>query len=123
MSSGPPARVVALVVAVGLLLSLVTGYDVVANLVLGVVLLALYPAFSSRVADRVAEDPVVAGGAGLLTAIAVRIALVAFAFTIVGIPITIVGAVGFGVVLWVAAVYGQFAVGSWLVSALDRTDR
>lgn len=100
-----------------------TGYGLLANVLLGALLLAVFPAFTSRVADRVADDPVVTGGAGLLTVVGVPVALLVFAVTIVGLPISIVGALGFAFTLWVAAVYGQYAVGAWALGNLGHDNR
>ena len=98
-------------------------YGLFANFLLGALLLAVFPSFSSRVADRIAESPATAGGVGILTLIAVPLVLVILLITIVGIPLSLVGAVAFGVTLWVATVYGQFAVGVWALSLADRDNR
>jgi len=45
--------------------------------------------------------------------VVVPLAFVLFAITIVGIPIAIVDALLFAVLVWVGAVYGRFAVGEW----------
>ena len=98
-------------------------YGFVVNLVLGAVLLLVFPVFSRRVAARAVDSPVLAGGVGLLGLIAVPLALVALALTIVGIPFTIVGAVLFAVLAWVAGIYGRFAVGTWLLSYTESESR
>ena len=89
-------------------------YGFLVNLALGAILLLVFPGFSSRVADRAVADPVRSGGAGLLALVAVPVALVLFAVTVIGIPITLVGAFLFAVLVWVGTVYGRFAVGEWL---------
>jgi len=89
-------------------------YGFLVNLALGAILLLIFPRFSSRVADRAASDPVRSGGVGLLGLLAVPLALVLFAITIIGIPITLVGALLFAVLAWIGTVYGRFAVGEWL---------
>jgi cytoskeletal protein CcmA (bactofilin family) len=98
-------------------------YGLLVNFLLGGLLLAVFPSFSSRVAARIAERPAASGGVGLLTLIAVPLVLVVLLLTIVGIPLSLVGAVVFGVTIWVAAVYGQFAVGAWALSRADRDNR
>ena len=98
-------------------------YGLLANFLLGALLLAVFPLFSTRVADRIAESPATAGGAGVLTLIAVPLALVVLLLTIVGIPLSLVGAVGFGATVWIATVYGQFAVGAWALSLADHDNR
>ncbi|SFC08969.1 protein CcmA, bactofilin family [Halobiforma haloterrestris] len=100
-----------------------TVYGLLANLLLGAILLAVFPVFSSGVAGRVADGPVASGGVGFLTLIAVPITLAAAAITIVGIPLAILGAFAFGLAIWVAAVYGQFAVASWALGLAGADNR
>ncbi|GAB3678626.1 bactofilin family protein [Halopiger thermotolerans] len=96
---------------------LVAGYTLVLNLVLGAVLLGLFPQFSDGVADRVGRTPLRSGLAGLGVLIGVPILLVALAITIVGIPLSIVGAFAFAFVVWIGVVYGWFAVAARALSA------
>ncbi|WP_254840814.1 bactofilin family protein [Natronomonas marina] len=91
-------------------------YGFLVNLALGAILLAAFPGFSRRVADSAIETPVQAGALGLGLVVAVPILLVLVALTIVGIPLTLVGSVLFAVLVWVGAVYGRIAVGTWLTS-------
>ena len=90
-------------------------YGFLANLLLGALLLFAFPRFSTGVADRVAEEPLKSGGVGLLTLVTVPIALVILLLTIVGIPLAIVGAIAFTFAIWIGVVYGQYAVGAWLL--------
>ncbi|WP_227352884.1 polymer-forming cytoskeletal protein [Haladaptatus salinisoli] len=98
-------------------------YGFLVNLLLGAVLLAVFPTFSGRVAERARDDPVLSAGVGLLLLVLVPILLVVFAVTIIGIPISLLGALLFAILLWIAAVYGSFAVGLWLLSLVDETNR
>jgi len=98
-------------------------YGLLANLVLGVILLLAFPAFSARLAGRVATSPGKTGGVGLLTLLGTPIALVLIAVTIVGIPLAVLGAAAFGLGIWVAVVYGQYAVGAWVLRQTGRDDR
>ena len=98
-------------------------YSLLANLVLGVILLLAFPAFSARLAGRVATSPGKTGGVGLLTLFGTPIALVLIAVTIVGIPLAVLGAAAFGLGIWVAIVYGQYAVGAWVLRQTGRDDR
>ncbi|MFC6976551.1 polymer-forming cytoskeletal protein [Halomicroarcula sp. GCM10025709] len=98
-------------------------YGLVANLLLGVVLLAVFPQFSAGVADRVSNRPVWTGGVGFLVLVAVPIALLVLAITIVGLPLSVVGAIAFGIAVWVSVVYGQFAVGWWALGLADTENR
>ena len=94
-------------------------YAFVLNLVLGAILLALFPRFSADVAERVATDPVRSGLAGLAVLVGIPILLVAIAITIIGIPFSIVGALAFAFVVWIGIVYGRFAVAAWLLERVD----
>ncbi|WP_227375226.1 polymer-forming cytoskeletal protein [Haladaptatus halobius] len=98
-------------------------YGFLVNLLLGAVLLAVFPTFSGHVAERTRDDPVLSAGVGLLLLVLVPILLVVFAVTIIGIPISLLGALLFVILLWTAAVYGSFAVGIWLLSLVDETNR
>ncbi|MFC6862862.1 polymer-forming cytoskeletal protein [Halomicroarcula sp. GCM10025817] len=98
-------------------------YGLVASLLLGVVLLGVFPRFSTGVASRVAEEPLQSGGVGLLTLIAVPVLLVLLAITIVGIPLTILGAVAFGIAVWVGSVYGQYAIAAWALTRIGSPNR
>ncbi|WP_276251407.1 polymer-forming cytoskeletal protein [Haloarcula rara] len=98
-------------------------YGLLANFLLGVILLAVFPAFSTRVADGVADRPARSAGVGLLTVFVVPLLLVLVALTIVGIPLSLVGAVGFAALVWAAIVYGQYALGVWVLSFTDRDSR
>ncbi|WP_255169378.1 bactofilin family protein [Natrononativus amylolyticus] len=98
-------------------------YALVLNLLLGAVLLALFPSFTDRVADRVATDPVRSGLVGLLVLVGVPILLAAIAITVIGIPITIVGALAFALFVWIGIVYGRFAVAAWALSYADVDNR
>jgi len=91
-------------------------YGFLVNLALGAVLLLVFPGFSRRVADTAVEGPARAGAVGLGLLVAVPVLLVLTAITIVGIPLTVLGAMLFGIFAWVGAVYGRIAVGTWLTS-------
>ncbi|WP_430540854.1 bactofilin family protein [Natrialbaceae archaeon AArc-T1-2] len=98
-------------------------YALVLNLLLGALLLALFPRFSDGVVDRVSTEPVKTGLVGLAVLVGVPIVLVAIAITIIGIPITIVGAFAFAFLVWVGIVYGRFAVAAWLLAQVDVDNR
>lgn len=98
-------------------------YGFLANLALGAVLLVAFPRLSTTVADRITSAPLRSGGIGVLTAIAVPIGLLVLAITIIGLPLAVAGGLLFGLLLWVALVYGRFAAGTWLLSRLDVDNR
>ncbi|GAA0224016.1 bactofilin family protein [Haladaptatus pallidirubidus] len=100
-----------------------TLYGFFVNLLLGVILLAVFPSFSEGVAERARGNPLFSAGVGLLLFILVPIVLVLFAITIIGIPISLLGALLFAVLLWVGTVYGSFSVGVWLLALADSANR
>lgn len=93
------------------------------NFLLGALLLGLFPAFSDRVADRVATDPARSGLVGFGVFVGIPILLVAVAITVIGIPISIAGLFAFLLIIWIGTVYGRFAVGAWLLSLADIHNR
>jgi len=101
----------------------VSVYAFLANLLLGAVLLAVFPRFSRTVSDRVANEPLRSGGVGLLALIGVPIALVLIMLTIIGIPLSLLGFAVFGLLLWVGTVYGRIAIGDWLLSLVGVRNR
>jgi len=98
-------------------------YAFVMNLLLGAILLAVFPRFSDSVADRVANDPLRSGLIGLGVLIGVPLVLVAVAITVVGVPLSLVGAFAFALAIWIGIVYGRFAVAAWLLSAVGVESR
>lgn len=101
-------------------LSVLDSYGFLVNLLLGVVLVALLPRFSSRVASLVARAPLRAGAFGLATSLLAPLVLLLFGLSLFGIPLAIAGAALLVVLWWVGAVYGRFAVGMWLLAAVPR---
>lgn len=100
-----------------------TVYSLVASFLFGVVLLAVFPRFSSNVASNVTEKPLNSGGIGLLALIGIPIVLILLAITIVGIPLMLVGVGLFILAIWAAVVYGKFAVGMWVLGFADQENR
>lgn len=92
-----------------------TVYGLLANLLLGGFLLAVFPHFSLGVASRAADSP---GRSALLGAVAllgVPVLLLAVALTLIGAPLALLGLFGYAFLCWVGIVYGEFAVGRWLL--------
>lgn len=90
-------------------------YGFLVTLVVGAVLLLVFPVGSRRLADGIRAEPLRHGLYGLVALVGVPILLALVAITIIGIPIAIVGALLFGLTAWVGSVYGRYAVGEWLV--------
>jgi cytoskeletal protein CcmA (bactofilin family) len=100
-----------------------TVYSLLASLLFGVVLLAVLPRFSTSVASNATDTPLKSGGVGLLALVGAPVVLVLLAITIVGIPLMLVGVGLFVLAIWAAVVYGQFAVGTWVLGLADRENR
>lgn len=100
-----------------------TVYGFLANFLLGAVLLLVFPAASVGIATRARSEPIYVGAIGLVVLVAVPIVLVLLVLTLIGIPLAIVGAILFALSLWIASVYGRFAVGTWLLSYTEVDNR
>lgn len=100
-----------------------TVYGLLANLLLGVILLAVFPGFSTGVAQRVRDTPIRTGGVGFLTLVGVPFVITLIAITIVGIPLAIVGTLAFFGAIWVGVVYGQYAVGAAVLGLFGQENR
>lgn len=98
-------------------------YGFLVNLLIGALLLLVLPGTSRRVADRVTEEPLRTGAVGLGALIGAPIALVLIAITIVGIPLTLAGFVAYALAVWLATIYGRYAVGEWILGYTDVDNR
>lgn len=101
-----------------------TVWGFAANLLLGTVLLLVFPRFSRRVVDGVADTPAVTGGVGLGVLVGGPLVLLLVAMTVVGIPLVLfVGVPVLVVGGWVALVYGRFAVAAVALERLGYDNR
>ena len=91
-------------------------YGFLVNVLVGGLLLLVLPGTSRRIADRVTKEPLRTGGIGLLAVIGVPIAAILIGITIVGLPVTIAVLIAYGLALWIATVYGRYAVGAAVLS-------
>jgi cytoskeletal protein CcmA (bactofilin family) len=98
-------------------------YGLFVNALLGVVLLAIAPAFADRVTDLGTTRTLRSGGVGLLTLVAVPVALLVLAITVIGLPLSLVGAVLFALTLWIVQIYGALVVGTATLALFDRETR
>lgn len=113
----------ALVPSLPVLGPIATIYLLLADALLGVILLAAFPDFSRSAVEAVTETPFRIAVAGVAALIACPIALVIVAITVIGLPIAIAGLAMFVVLLWIASVYGRYVVGSLLLELADRDNR
>jgi cytoskeletal protein CcmA (bactofilin family) len=98
-------------------------YFFLVNLVVGAILLLLFPRFSRRLVDRTVDRLGVTGVAGLGALVATPIGLVLVALTIIGLPLALAGLVGYGLALWIGTIYGRYVLGAWLLSLADVDNR
>ncbi|WP_435177056.1 bactofilin family protein [Halorussus sp. AFM4] len=98
-------------------------YGFLANLVLGVILLAVFPRFSAGVAGRASQTPLRSGGVGLLAFVGVPVLFVALLLSLVGIPLALLVVLLYPLVLWIGYVYGAFALGAWGLGLADADSR
>lgn len=102
---------------------LVTLYFLALTLFVGALLLVALPGVSATVADATATSPLRTLGAGFLTLVGAPFVFVLLLFTIVGIPLAVVGAFLYALVLALSYVWGAYAVGEWLLGLADRESR
>lgn len=104
----------------GLVLS---AYWFLANAALGAFLLVAFPRFSWAAANTIAVEPLRTTAAGLLGLVGGLLVVALALLTVVGIPLGLAAAAVLFVCCWAGAVLGRFAVGSWLLSFVDRDDK
>jgi cytoskeletal protein CcmA (bactofilin family) len=98
-------------------------YGFLVNLLVGALLLFVLPGTSRRVAESVSESPLRTGAIGLGALIGTPIVLLLVAITIVGIPLSLAGLATYALAVWIATIYGRYAVGELLLSYTDVENR
>ncbi|MFC7227706.1 hypothetical protein N0B31_09855 [Salinirubellus salinus] len=101
-------------------LSFLDVYWILATLLLGLVLVGLFPRVSRQVAAVGVNEPLRTGGAGLVVVLLAPLLLLLFGLSLFGIPVAIAGTGVYLVLGWVGAVYGRFTVGMWLLGVIPR---
>ena len=112
--AGPLPRVGAAVLGV---------YFFLVNLVMGALLLLVFPRFADRLTASTLERPGRTALGGIAAFIGTPILLVLVALTIVGIPFMLLGIPAYLLALWVGFIYGRLVVGVWLLSFVDAGGR
>lgn len=109
----------------GLVLSgqLTAVYLFLVTLLVGGLLVGIFPDTSSRVADSVQHHPLRTGGIGLVALFGTPVVAILFAITIIGIPVTFAGLISYALTLWIASIYGRYAVGAVVLSYAGVTSR
>lgn len=113
----------ALVPPAGPLMVIFSIFMFFANLLLGAILLYVGPRFADAAYDTCATDPLRTAGAGLAAVGGVALAIALFAITVVGLPLAVALLMVTIVLAWIAAVYGRYVVGEWLLSYTGRENR
>jgi cytoskeletal protein CcmA (bactofilin family) len=98
-------------------------FGMLATLVVGAALLVAVPEFAGVVATEVREHTLRSGGVGLLGFVGIPIALVLVAITVVGAPLTLLGLMAFGLLVFTAAALAEYAAGAWALSYTDVESR
>jgi cytoskeletal protein CcmA (bactofilin family) len=98
-------------------------FGFISNLVIGGLLLLIMPKTSGRISDSVTESPFVTGVIGFGALVGVPIALALIAITIIGLPITLGGLAAYGIAIWLAGIYGRYAIGELVLSYTDMDNR
>lgn len=87
-----------------------TAFMLVADLLLGAILLRLAPGFADAAVETVVEIPLRTLGVGLAAAIGATLAIVILTITILGLPFAVALLMLVVVLSWFARVYGQYTV-------------
>ena len=91
-----------------------------ASLFLGSILLYLEPQFGDAAYETVTTEPLRTAGAGVAAVGGVALAMLLFVVTIIGIPVAVALLLVTIVLAWIAAIYGRYVVGAWLLSYTSR---
>lgn len=94
-----------------------------ANLFLGSILLYAGPKFAEAAYETCVTEPARTAGAGVAGVGGVAIAIFLFAITVIGLPIAVALLMVTLVLAWLAAIYGRYVVGQWLLSYTSRENR
>lgn len=97
-------------------------YLLLADALLGAVLLVAVPRFTWSGTNTATAEPGRTAVAGLLAAVVVALLAVVAALTVVGIPLALALLALVGVGLWVGSVLGRLALGSALIGLADPDD-
>jgi hypothetical protein len=82
--------------------------------ILGYVITRFFPRQVARVGKAASEHPLIAGAVGLLCGLVLPALLVLMAFTVILIPVTIIGLIFMGLILVYGWIGAGSAVGNWL---------
>ncbi|MFH1170976.1 MAG: polymer-forming cytoskeletal protein [bacterium] len=89
-------------------------------LVVGLILLSLFPKTSARIAERMQQRPWQSIGWGLVILIVAPIVALILLFTVIGIPLALLGVALYVMLLYLAKVFVGFSLGLILFRALRK---
>ncbi len=98
-------------------------YSVVATLVIGAVLLVAVPEFAESVVTEVRGHSLRSGGVGLLGLAGIPVVLALVAITVVGAPLSLLGLMAFGLLVFTSAALAEYTAGAWALSYTDVESR
>lgn len=102
---------------------LFTAYTLLLTLLVGAILLVAFPGTSATVAAGPTDRPLRALGAGFAALVGTPILVVLLFLTIIGIPLGLLAIFLYVLLVLVGFVWGEYAVGAWLLSLADREHR
>ncbi|WP_459192552.1 polymer-forming cytoskeletal protein [Halosimplex sp. J119] len=98
-------------------------YWTLLSLLVGSLLIGLFPEFSAELVETATDDPARSGAAGLAALFAVPVLLIAVMLTVVGIPLAMGGGALFGLAVWTALIYGEYLVGRFALTSAGYDSR
>lgn len=98
-------------------------YFLLVNLLVGALVLLVFPGFSRGLADRTVDRPGLTGLAGFGTLVGGPILFALLAITIVGLPLVFAALGVYLLGLWVGLVLGRYLLGAVLLSFVDVENR
>lgn len=105
------------------ILAVASALLLLANLLLGGILLSAAPRFADAATRMVVSEPVRTGVTGLAAVVGTLLVAGLLAVTVIGIPLAVALLLVGTVLAWVASVYGRFVLGHWLLTSVGVDDR
>ncbi len=98
-------------------------FFVLTNLLVGALLLLVFPGFSRGLAERTEDRPGLTALVGVAVLVASPFALLLVAVTIIGLPLAVAGLALYLLAIWLGILYGRYVLGAWLLGLIDRENR
>lgn len=104
------------------LMSIILSVGIFGLLVVGLLLIKLFPGFARRISDTMVEHPGRLIAWGFVYFWLIPLAIILFAITIIGLPLAFIVASLYKIFLYIAVVFASLAVGRWLLKKINKTD-